>query len=103
MKIVCISDTHTFHDQIEVPYGDILLHSGDATFHGYSHEVKAFGKWFRSQPHMYKVYVAGNHDCSFEDTPIKARQWFFDTKETDPMKLCTRDEYIWSSTSAGVL
>jgi len=95
MKIVTISDTHTFHDQIEVPMGDILIHSGDATFHGYSHEVKAFGRWFRSQPHMYKIFVAGNHDSSFEDSPIKARQWFFDTKEKDPLKLCAQDGTIY--------
>ena len=87
MKIVAISDTHTFTKNLVVPEGDILIHSGDATFHGYKHEVTAFGKWFRSQPHTYKVFVAGNHDTSFEESPIKARQWLFDSREKDPMKL----------------
>lgn len=92
MRIITVSDTHTFTEDLEVPYGDILIHSGDATFHGYSHEVKAFGKWFRSQPHMYKIFVAGNHDTSFEDSPIKARQWFFDTKSKVPEELCVSED-----------
>lgn len=74
MRIVCISDTHMRHG-IDIPYGDILLHGGDATFHGYRHEVKEFGEWFSDQPHMHKVYIAGNHDTSFEDNPNQARAW----------------------------
>ena len=95
MKIISISDTHTMHGRVDVPDGDILIHSGDATFHGYEKEVREFGEWFRNQPHKYKIFVAGNHDTSFEDTPIQARQWFFDTKTTDPTKLCTRNGVIY--------
>ena len=83
------------HDRVTVPYGDILIHSGDATYRGYEGEVREFGEWFRNQPHMYKIFVAGNHDTSFEDSPIKARQWFFDTEETDPAKLCARNNTIY--------
>jgi len=77
MKIVTISDTHTYQNMVSVPDGDILIHSGDATFHGYEHEVREFGEWFRSQPHQYKIYVAGNHDRSFEDSQKEALKWFF--------------------------
>jgi len=90
MKVVTISDTHTMHDQITVPDGDILIHSGDATNRGYENEVREFGEWFRNQPHKYKVFVAGNHDTSFEDTPIQARQWFFD-EEVDPTKMYSKN------------
>lgn len=95
MKIVTISDTHTLHDMINVPYGDILIHAGDATLLGYEDEVRKFGKWFRSQPHKYKIFIAGNHDKSFEDTPIKAKQWFFDTKDIDSLNLYTKDNTFY--------
>lgn len=85
MKIVCISDTHMRHG-IDVPPGDVLLHSGDATFHGYEHEVSDFANWFNSHPHMYKIFVAGNHDTSFEDTPLMARTWLHQY-DTDSNKI----------------
>jgi Icc-related predicted phosphoesterase len=30
-RIVCLSDTHNYHEEISVPDGDILIHAGDAT------------------------------------------------------------------------
>jgi Icc-related predicted phosphoesterase len=30
-RIVCISDTHTRHEEVEMPPGDILVHAGDLT------------------------------------------------------------------------
>jgi Icc-related predicted phosphoesterase len=65
MKIVCISDTHLQHD-FEVPDGDMLIHSGDATWTGKEKEVIEFSKWFGSFPHKHKIFVAGNHDWGFE-------------------------------------
>jgi len=84
MRIVCISDTHMRHG-IDVPYGDILLHSGDATFHGYEHEINEFALWFSNQPHKHKIFVAGNHDTSFQDSPLRAGSWLhqFDTDENE--------------------
>jgi predicted phosphodiesterase len=32
MRIVCISDTHSMHRQIEVPEGDLLIHAGDCLY-----------------------------------------------------------------------
>jgi hypothetical protein len=34
IRVVCISDTHTKHEQITVPPGDVLIHAGDATIVG---------------------------------------------------------------------
>ena len=31
MRIVCISDTHEFHDELVLPQGDLLIHAGDFT------------------------------------------------------------------------
>jgi Icc-related predicted phosphoesterase len=68
MKIVAISDTHLQHD-LEIPEGDLLIHSGDATHRGLYSEVKKFGEWFCSLPHKHKIFVPGNHDFLFEENP----------------------------------
>jgi predicted phosphohydrolase len=72
-RIVCISDTHTYHSKIVVPDGDILIHAGDATFRGSVPEIAEFNKWLGSLPHKHKLICAGNHDWGFERTPEIAR------------------------------
>lgn len=60
MTIVHISDTHNKHHMINLPEGDVLIHSGD-----FSHnDIQAidFIGWMRLQPHKHKILVAGNHD-----------------------------------------
>ncbi len=73
MRIVCLSDTHDFHDRLVVPDGDVLLHAGDATMGGKPFQVEAFARWFAARPHRHKIVVAGNHDRMFERTPTQAR------------------------------
>ncbi len=73
MKIVCISDTHNCNEQIAVPDGDILIHSGDATVRGTHEEVVDFLAWFSNLPHKYKIFVAGNHDWLYETNNRTAR------------------------------
>jgi len=68
MRIVSVSDTHTFGRRIQVPDGDLLVHAGDLTFRGTEAEVAGELDWFASLPHARKLFVAGNHD------------WFFDPK-----------------------
>lgn len=79
IKVVAISDTHTYHDQLTLPIGDILLHAGDFTFRGKEKEVRDFGKWFSSiKGFKYKILVAGNHDQSFEGaTNAQALEWLY--------------------------
>lgn len=74
MKIVCISDTHNCNEQIVVPDGDILIHSGDATTVGNIPQISAFNHWFKNLPHKFKIFVAGNHDWMFETNNSFARQ-----------------------------
>ncbi|MDP5168789.1 MAG: metallophosphatase domain-containing protein [Bacteroidia bacterium] len=62
MRIVCISDTHGQHAQIELPEGDLLLHAGDISSSGEPWQVESFLSWFSAQPHPHKVFIAGNHD-----------------------------------------
>lgn len=87
-KIVCISDTHTFHRyltpkaddplhglryynkqdhrHLTLPDGDILIHAGDITNVGEPFYLKDFLSWFSALPHKYKIFIAGNHDWCFE-------------------------------------
>lgn len=74
MKLVCISDTHGMHRQIEqVPDGDVLIHAGDSLGVGTLEELADLDDWFASLPHRHKILVAGNHDWCFEEQPEAAR------------------------------
>lgn len=77
IKVVHISDTHNQHSKMHIPFGDILIHSGDATGRGEAREITNFGDWFRSQPHQYKIFVAGNHDMDFQDRSNIAQYLFY--------------------------
>lgn len=67
MRLVLISDTHGLHNQVKLPDGDVLIHSGDCLNHGTNaKEVISFASWFKAQPHRHKILVAGNHDFFFE-------------------------------------
>lgn len=74
MRVVCLSDTHNCNDQIAVPDGDILIHSGDATITGTVDEIRRFNEWFSGLPHKQKIFVAGNHDWLFERDNDLARR-----------------------------
>jgi predicted phosphohydrolase len=65
MRIVCISDTHLQHG-FTVPHGDVLIHAGDATWQGTLPEIQVFADWFGALPHLFKIFVPGNHDYGFE-------------------------------------
>lgn len=73
MRIVCISDTHTLHNDIDLPDGDILIHAGDITAMGEMDVIIDFNKWLGKLPHTYKIVVAGNHDFCFEKEPDKVQ------------------------------
>lgn len=72
-RIVCISDTHNLHEQINIPDGDVLIHAGDATIRGTEPEVENFLRWFAKLPHQHKIFVAGNHDWLYETNNRFAR------------------------------
>ena len=73
ISIVAISDTHGFHESIDIPEGDILIHAGDLTWHGELGEVKEFNDFLGGLPHPVKIVVAGNHDFCFESDPEGCR------------------------------
>lgn len=77
LKIVCISDTHSYHRKINVPKGDVLISAGDITWRGEVDILEDFAMWMAGQPHKYKISILGNHD-KFEyrnqDVPPKIFQ-----------------------------
>lgn len=70
MKVVAISDTHSAHNSLTLPSGDILIHAGDALGYGNYPEAIEFLEWFSAQPFEHKVLVAGNHDKVWETEPL---------------------------------
>jgi Icc-related predicted phosphoesterase len=74
MRIICISDTHSYHDKTVVPNGDILIHAGDITRHGALEDVESFDRWLGTLPHRHKLAVCGNHDFCFQDQAAEARR-----------------------------
>ena len=73
MKIVCISDTHNKLSRVDIPDGDILVHTGDATYNGNIREVSKFNNDLGKLKHPIKIFVPGNHDILFQQQESIAR------------------------------
>jgi Icc-related predicted phosphoesterase len=72
--IVCISDTHELHREVDVPGGDILIHAGDFTMFSKSAvAILDFNEWLGELPHRHKIVVPGNHEFFLEADPSKRR------------------------------
>ena len=70
MKITFISDTHSKHNLLNLPGGDILIHSGDLMNSGkIDYEIYSFCHWLNKQPYKTKIFIGGNHDRLFEESP----------------------------------
>jgi Icc-related predicted phosphoesterase len=71
MKVLHISDSHGYHDLLQIPEDiDMIIHSGDCSNsrdpYKNEQEVRTFIDWYKKVPVKYKIYVAGNHDTSIE-------------------------------------
>ncbi|MCA9708684.1 MAG: metallophosphatase domain-containing protein [Myxococcales bacterium] len=74
MRLVCVADTHLFHESLPpVPAGDVLIHAGDLLRAGTMTELERATSWLGSLPHPHKLVIAGNHDWCFARTPGPAR------------------------------
>ncbi|KAH0607387.1 uncharacterized protein H6S33_002421 [Morchella sextelata] len=65
LTVVCVSDTHG--QMPPLPAGDLLLHSGDLTASGTMGELQDALQWIASQPHRYKVVIAGNRELCLDE------------------------------------
>jgi Icc-related predicted phosphoesterase len=74
LTIVCISDTHELHRELDVPDGDILIHTGDFTvFSKTAAAIDDFNDWLGDLPHRWKILVPGNHEFFLESDPSRRR------------------------------
>lgn len=72
MKIVHISDTHSFHEDLVIPECDVLIHSGDISNRiGTLEELHTFLIWFEKQPAKKKIFIGGNHDLFLDPNESK--------------------------------
>jgi len=71
VTFVCISDTHSDHQSMHIPPGDVLIHAGDFTRYGLVSEVEEFNSWLGKLPHTHKIVIAGNHELSFDPLKIE--------------------------------
>ncbi len=55
-----IGDTHGYHDKLEVPDGDILIHAWDISCRRGRAEIGQFNEWIGRLPHKHKMVIAGN-------------------------------------------
>jgi len=63
VRVVCLSDSHSLHQRVVVPPGDILIHCGDFTNKGTEAEIQAFAGWIGDLPHPIKLLIHGNHEA----------------------------------------
>ncbi len=66
MRLVCISDTHGLHENLDVPDGDVLIHAGDLTKVGTLEQIAEAASFLEGLPHRHKIVIAGNHDLGLE-------------------------------------
>jgi len=72
VTIVCISDTHELHREIDVPQGDLLLHAGDFTMFSKSlGAIQDFDEWLGELPHRHKIVIPGNHEFFLSSDPSR--------------------------------
>jgi len=96
MRVVCISDTHSLHDRLRIPDGDLLVHAGDMSKRGKRAEIEAFDRWLGTLPHPHKVVIAGNHDFCFERDP-ESRTWINNATYLQDEETTVAGLRIWGS------
>ena len=75
-----VTDTHEWHEYMDIPKGDVFLHCGDVLFSNSqifdkSNEetinlIKKFNIWLGKLPHKYKIVIGGNHDYAFIESKL---------------------------------
>ena len=96
-KIVFISDTHTYHDEVKIPEGDILIHCGDFSSSGRIEEIARFNFWLSKLPHKTKIVVAGNHDRLFETNRSLAESLLTSAIYLQDSEIIIDDIHIYAS------
>ncbi len=88
-KIITLSDTHGKHNEVDLPEGDLLVYAGDFTGIGSKYEVESFLKWLKKVSRKYtfgSVFIAGNHDRSFDPKYYKEYEYYSSLDQESPTK-----------------
>jgi len=74
VRFVAVSDTHRYHDKVDLPAGEVLLYAGDSVGnYGRSSDISRhfaeFLSWLAKQSRRFaRVYfIAGNHETFLDD------------------------------------
>lgn len=64
IRVVCLSDTHGWHDWYDLPPSDVFVHCGDILYMGLPGErgLREFGLFLLTVPSRHKLISGGNHD-----------------------------------------
>jgi len=57
-----------------MPECDMIIHSGDFTYHGEFDEVKKFLSWYGQQKAKHKLLICGNHEVEISRQPFQLLQ-----------------------------
>lgn len=55
IRFVCISDTHTLTNGLDLPKGDVLIHAGDFSNVGLPEDIDGFVNYLDTQDFKYKI------------------------------------------------
>lgn len=75
-QIAVFADTHGKHRQLPVENIDIVIHLGDACTFGNNAQFTDFLDWFSQYPAKHKLFIAGNHELQWEESPEAFLQMF---------------------------
>ncbi|HLV50532.1 MAG TPA: metallophosphoesterase [Flavobacterium sp.] len=75
-QIAVFADTHGMHRKLPIKEVDIAIHLGDACTFGNKAQFTDFLDWFSQYPAKYKLFVAGNHELQWEESPVAFLQMF---------------------------
>lgn len=103
IRFVFTSDTHWFHEYMEIPDGDVFIHCGDILLiddKSYKknkalsiNKMYKFKEWLNKLPHKYKFIIAGNHDNTFQILGKDKVKQIFATDDNSIIYL-ENEEYI---------
>ncbi|VDN03329.1 unnamed protein product [Thelazia callipaeda] len=69
VSMACIH--HSLPDPKSIPPGDVLIVAGDFTQCGRLDEIELFSNYLKQLSHTFKVIIAGNHECTFDNRLTK--------------------------------
>lgn len=69
LTMVLLSDTHSPHRELSMPYADILIHAGDICMLGDRGAIRDFNSWLGDLGYRHCILVPGNHDGPILEDP----------------------------------